>query len=90
MHPHRQSPVVSSSNTLLGHHIRDLGFASIEAFIRHHNPEGHLEMIEIPGMPTVRLVRDGTPSKAEVYTLRQIVMGHVAVEGATYAVVQVA
>jgi hypothetical protein len=81
---------VSSSGSLLGTHLLSRGFGTIEEFILSQNPDGALETIDVPEMPTVKIVRDDTPAKAASVAARHLTFSRVVAGGLHYSVVQVA
>lgn len=89
MNPPTQTSI-SSSGSLLGTHLASKGFSTIEDFIQRANPDGTLEVLEVPDMPTVKIVRDGTPAKETVVSKGQLVFAYAAVGNLNYSVVQVA
>jgi hypothetical protein len=81
---------ISASGALLGTHLRSRGLGAVEEFIQNQNPDGTLESIDVPDMPTVKIIRDDTPAKASSVASKQITFAHVVAGGLAYSVVQVA
>ncbi len=83
------SSSVFSSNTLVENHVRTLGYTSLADFIGQQNPDGLLDSLPIPQMPTLRLVRADSQAHSEGLARRELVIGRVRVEGSVYLVVLV-
>jgi len=84
------SATILSSGSLLGTHLQSQGFGTIEEYIQSQTPDGTLESIDVPGMPTVKIIRDDSPAKEASVAAKQITFSHVVAGNLAYSVVQVA
>lgn len=89
MIPDRARVTVSSSGSLIEGHLCRLGYQSFDDFLQKQNPDGLLDSLVVPGVPTVRLIRHGSDARNQVDALGQLVFGHVTGGGFDYAIVQV-